>query len=146
MIEINLDKCKGCGICEQNCPVGAIVVGHKIVIDELKCVSCGVCVRVCKFETLTLREQVCDEAVKCQSCPVQCEIKPGYHGACRRYVNANGVLVRSRPLVAETVVEVNRKPQLERPLITGARSVKLRWNCGLFGIPVMEFCMTQLLI
>ena len=119
MIEINLDKCKGCGICEQNCPTGAIVVGHKVVIDELKCVSCSVCVRVCKTASLTKSEQICDEAVKCKSCPVQCEIKPGYQGACQRYLNTNGVLVRSRPLVTETMVEVNKQLQLERPLITG---------------------------
>jgi len=122
MIEINLDQCKGCGICEQNCPVGAIVVGHKVVIDELKCVSCGVCAKVCKHGCLIINEQINEKAVRCPSCPVQCEIKPGYHGACRRYININGVLVRSRSLVTEAVVEINKQPQLQRPLITGVGS------------------------
>ncbi|HBC92826.1 MAG TPA: 6-hydroxynicotinate reductase, partial [Pelotomaculum sp.] len=40
-------------------------------------------------------------AVKCSSCPVQCEILEGYLGACRRYQNVNGQLVRNRKLVTE---------------------------------------------
>ncbi len=120
MIEIDLEKCRGCGFCEQNCPTGAIfVVDHKAVIDKKKCVNCGVCVRVCKFQSLTMTEQVDGEAVQCGCCPIQCAILPGYHGACRRYVNINGQLVRSRPLVTEPAAGTASQPHLERPLITG---------------------------
>ncbi len=120
MIEMDMEKCKGCGVCEQNCPTGAIfVVDKKAVIDGKKCVNCGVCVRVCNFQTLTLTGQINEDAVKCGSCPVQCEIKPGFHGACRRYVNIDGVLVRNRPLITEPVYKPNKNPHIETPLITG---------------------------
>ena len=37
--------------------------------------------------------------VRCDACPVMCNIRPGLAGACDRYANADGVLVRVDPLV-----------------------------------------------
>ncbi len=119
MVEIDRESCKGCGVCEQNCPTGAItVIDRKAVADE-KCVNCGVCMRVCKFGSISRPAEMEAGAVKCPSCPVQCEIKPGFYGACRRFINTGGVLLRSRPLVTEPAYNSRRKPYLERPLITG---------------------------
>ncbi len=41
----------GCGVCEKNCPDGAIYGEKKNVhfIDPMKCGKCGVCFDVCKF-------------------------------------------------------------------------------------------------
>ena len=40
-----------------------------------------------------------DGKVRCDACPVMCIIKPGTAGACDRYANAEGVLVRTDPHV-----------------------------------------------
>ncbi len=40
---------------------------------------------------------VADGKVRCDACPVMCIIKPGAAGACDRYANADGVLVRTDP-------------------------------------------------
>ena len=40
-----------------------------------------------------------DDKIRCDACPVMCYIKPGMAGACDRYANDNGVLVRVDPLV-----------------------------------------------
>lgn len=40
-----------------------------------------------------------DGKVRCDACPVTCIIKPGVAGACDRYANAEGVLVRTDPHV-----------------------------------------------
>ncbi len=49
--EINSEKCKRCGLCFRNCPVGAISGdrenGYKI--DPEKCIKCGACKSNCHF-------------------------------------------------------------------------------------------------
>ncbi len=55
--------------------------------------------------------------VRCDACPVLCRIREGKSGACDRYANANGELVRLDPLVVtENVLEKDGAvvPFLER--------------------------------
>lgn len=40
-----------------------------------------------------------DGIVRCDACPVLCRIRPGRDGACARYANRDGALVRTDPLV-----------------------------------------------
>lgn len=40
-----------------------------------------------------------DGIVRCDACPVLCRIRPGRPGACARYANQNGQLVRTDPVV-----------------------------------------------
>ena len=40
-----------------------------------------------------------DGIVRCDACPVLCRIRPGRSGACSRYANENGHLVRTDPVV-----------------------------------------------
>ncbi|MDA8212291.1 MAG: NADH-quinone oxidoreductase subunit NuoF [Clostridia bacterium] len=48
------EKCKACGLCKQECPVGAITGEKKAphVIDPAKCAKCGECVKKCPFEAI----------------------------------------------------------------------------------------------
>lgn len=120
MIAVALDKCTGCSLCEKNCPLGAVqVAGKQAVFDHDQCVNCGVCIKVCKHDALSMVEKAVEGTVKCTSCPVQCEVKPGYTGACKRYVNSEGKLVRNRDLVTEFAYQ---QPLSLAPLITGVGS------------------------
>ena len=37
--------------------------------------------------------------IRCDACPVLCRIRPGRAGACARYANKDGELIRTDPLV-----------------------------------------------
>ena len=53
-IQIDEEKCRGCGMCKRNCPVEAISgePGKKHHIDEAKCIKCGTCISVCPFHAI----------------------------------------------------------------------------------------------
>jgi ferredoxin len=120
MMRVDSELCKGCGACVRDCPVGAIeLVDKKAVVGD-SCVSCGVCVRVCKHQAPTVEKLAMGKGViVCRSCPVQCNIPPGFTGACKRYVNSGDRLERNRPLVTDVPPERDRGGVALYPLITG---------------------------
>lgn len=101
MIVIDPELCKGCGICSKQCPNKAILIENKKAVIQENCTSCGVCTRVCPFQAAIRSNEIKQGAVKCASCPVQCEIQEGYLGACQRYLNEKGRLIRNRKLVTD---------------------------------------------
>jgi len=56
-IEIDIDACNLCSLCEKRCPSDAITVNRDEQtwsIDPFSCVQCGACVAACNRHCLTM--------------------------------------------------------------------------------------------
>jgi NAD-dependent dihydropyrimidine dehydrogenase PreA subunit len=122
LISVSIDKCKACRICENNCPLGAIEVINKKAKLNDNCVSCGICFKVCPFEAIKRTEEKKAESSTCTHCPVNCSVPLDKTGACKRYTNVNGELVRNRKLVVESVAKDSEWERTYKPLITAVGS------------------------
>ncbi|MGI6486599.1 MAG: 4Fe-4S binding protein [Tepidanaerobacteraceae bacterium] len=123
MILVDLEKCRGCGICVKNCPLEAIELVDRKAKTNDNCVVCGICYRVCPFKAIEKTEERAPENISCTHCPVNCSIPPGKTGACKRYTHVNGELVRIRKLVIEGIATEAENTKLPyKPLITAVGS------------------------
>lgn len=58
-VDIDGDKCEGCGECVENCPASilSMVDGKAVVTGDLEdCLGCETCVSVCPSGAVTLQE------------------------------------------------------------------------------------------
>ncbi|MEW6356430.1 MAG: mercury methylation ferredoxin HgcB [Planctomycetota bacterium] len=65
-LELDIEKCTGCGLCETVCPHGVFAVegGKAKIVDRDACMECGACARNCPAEALSVRAGVgCATAV-----------------------------------------------------------------------------------
>ena len=123
MMKIDTEKCTGCGFCVRDCPVDAVkMVKRKAVINDHWCTHCGVCMRVCESDAVTAAESMPADAIECDACPIKCWILPGYIGACHRYRNEDGRLIRLSRLHTyadvKNIVGSEPRANIRKPLIT----------------------------
>lgn len=56
-VQIDHEKCIGCGACVDVCPVGALSMDNeKAVVDKETCIDCGACIPECPVEAISLPE------------------------------------------------------------------------------------------
>ena len=54
---VNSEKCTGCGMCVEVCPLEAIrLVENVAVVDEQACTECGLCMDECPNDAIRLPE------------------------------------------------------------------------------------------
>ncbi|MCF8144452.1 MAG: 4Fe-4S binding protein [Deltaproteobacteria bacterium] len=125
-MKVDLEKCIGCGYCVRDCPVGAVHLSKKKAVIDETCTQCGACLKVCEQGALSRESRIPEHAVICDACPINCQIRPGMIGACHRYRNVEGELLRVTPLHTwqdvEDVVGPDPAEPIRRPLITAIGS------------------------
>lgn len=66
-IEIDINSCVYCGMCQRRCPTGAITVDRgnkKWDIQRFQCIQCGYCVEGCPKNCLTMNNQYTDPSFR----------------------------------------------------------------------------------
>lgn len=121
-MKVDREKCIGCVLCSQDCPIGIITVQDKKAVIGEECVECGACLRVCPTDALIPETEPIANTIQCECCPIKCQIKPGKTGACLRYTNRGGNLVRNVPLHSladvKDIVGEEPDPSIREPIIT----------------------------
>jgi ferredoxin len=119
---IDTEKCDACGLCLKDCPLEVISWHEDKARIGKGCVECRTCVRVCPRQAVQEISEEVPGAVICTACPVNCRMAPERPGACRRFLNRDGELVREQPLVPYEEVKASLlqppSPLLGEPLIT----------------------------
>jgi len=52
MFKVNQEKCVGCGVCVDACPVGAISMSNGKAVINKQCVDCGRCLQACPQDAI----------------------------------------------------------------------------------------------
>lgn len=108
----------------RDCPVAAVSVkGRQALIDPALCTGCLVCFKVCPEGAVCADEATVEGAVQCDHCPIQCRVPQGAQGACLRYRNQGGEIVRTTDLhpweAVRPFVGNEPDPVITRPVVTG---------------------------
>lgn len=53
-VKVDVNRCKGCGICAEKCRAGAISITDVAVVDASLCTACGACVSACPSGALIM--------------------------------------------------------------------------------------------
>jgi len=67
--------CINCGICQKNCPTGAISFNEFIMVDHEICIGCGTCAEKCPKKTVKIRggkSFICDTCLGVPNCIRTC--------------------------------------------------------------------------
>jgi len=79
---IDDSRCTGCGVCVEECPIGAIVMEDSSAeIRMADCIRCGICHDVCAAEAVRHDSEKIPESVK-----INVEMTDKYMEACAEYL------------------------------------------------------------
>jgi len=79
---IDVERCSGCGICVEECPVNAISVeNQKAKMNMEECIRCGTCHSVCPVEAVRHDSEKIPEDIK-----ANVEMTKKYMQDCAKYL------------------------------------------------------------
>jgi NAD-dependent dihydropyrimidine dehydrogenase PreA subunit len=59
-LQLDTEKCTGCGRCTEVCPHGVFIVkkGKAKIIDSDACMECGACSKNCSYDAISVKSGV----------------------------------------------------------------------------------------
>jgi ferredoxin len=79
---VDVDKCTGCGICVEKCPVDTITMeDEKAKINMNECIRCGICHDVCPEQAVKHDGEKVPEEIK-----ANVEMTKRFMEACEKYL------------------------------------------------------------
>jgi electron transfer flavoprotein alpha subunit len=80
LINVDKEKCTGCGLCEKACPFGAILIVDKIAEIGDECTLCGACVDKCNVGAIKIQRKKIEkiDLSRYQDVWIVAEIKDGH--------------------------------------------------------------------
>ncbi len=119
IINIDQDKCNGCGLCMPNCPEGAIqmIDGKARLVSDLLCDGLGACLGHCPEGAITITER---EAEPYDEAKVMAQIIPQGENTIRAHLNhlrEHGEVAYYRQalqVLADKQITIREEPTLQR--------------------------------
>jgi len=79
---VDVDRCTGCGICVEKCPVDTILMkDEKAKINMDECIRCGICHNVCPEQAVRHDSEKVPEEIK-----ANVEMTKRFMEACEKYL------------------------------------------------------------
>jgi NAD-dependent dihydropyrimidine dehydrogenase PreA subunit len=109
-MNINQEKCVGCGLCVKYCSTKALsIVSRKAVCDQEKCTECNNCYRskVCRTDALEPAKLEWPRTVRSQLSDIKTEYR-GIFGRGTEEMKTNDVTGRYKPGYVGVAIELGR--------------------------------------
>jgi ferredoxin len=114
---VDVEKCTGCKICVNKCPVEAIIIkDKKAEINMEECIHCGICHSVCPQEAVRHDSEKIPEVIK-----ANVEMTKKFMELCAKYL---GDVKEKRKCLERMMKHYNKEKIIAEKTIEGLKDLE----------------------